>query len=59
MSDKKQDQTDALVGHLAKAEAVRRAGKAPFSDNALEAVLARISAAATSEAAARKKTPEG
>jgi hypothetical protein len=59
MSEQKPDSTDALIGHLAKAEAVRRAADAPSSDNSLEAVLARISAAATAEAAARKKTPEG
>jgi hypothetical protein len=59
MSEQKPAPTDALIGHLVKAEAVRRAADAPSSDNSLEAVLARISAAATAEAATRKKTPEG
>jgi hypothetical protein len=59
MSIEEQDRPDPLAGHLAKAEAVRRAADASPRDNALEAILARISAAATAEAAARKKTPEG
>ena len=59
MSRQDQDPTDALSGHLVRDEAVRRAADAPPSDNALEAILARISAGATAEAAARKKTPEG
>jgi hypothetical protein len=59
MSRQEQDSTDALIGHLAKVEAVRRAADAPSSDNALEAILARISAAATAAAVARKKTPAG
>jgi hypothetical protein len=59
MSSQEQDPPDALTNHLAKAEALRRAADAPPSDNTLEAIMARISAAATAEAAARKKTPKG
>jgi hypothetical protein len=59
MSEQKQDAPDALVGHLAKAEAIRRAADASSNDSAMEAIMARISAVATAEAAARKKAPLG
>jgi hypothetical protein len=58
MSGQEQDPMEAFTSHLVKGEVLRRAGDEPPSSNALEAVLARISAGVTTEAAARKK-PQG